>query len=61
VGLPGLGETAAQAIVLERQKGTFRSVEDLQEQCGVNKNVVEILKSHGCLKDMPDSKQVSLF
>ncbi len=61
IGLPGLGETAADAIVEERKKGPFGSVEDLQDQCGVNKNVVEILKTHGCLKDVPDSKQVSLF
>lgn len=61
VGLPGLGETAAEAIVVERKKGPFGSVEDLQDQCGVNKNVVEILKGHGCLKEIPDSKQVSLF
>ncbi|HUO56604.1 MAG TPA: PolC-type DNA polymerase III [bacterium] len=61
ISLPGLGETAADSIVEERKKGPFGSVEDLQDQCGVNKNVVEILKSHGCLKDIPDSKQVSLF
>jgi DNA polymerase III subunit alpha, Gram-positive type len=61
IGLPGLGETAAEAIVEERKKGSFSSIEDLVERCGVNKNVIEILKSHGCLKDIPDSKQVSLF
>ncbi len=59
--LPGLGETAAEAIVEERKKGAFNSVEDLQQQCSVNKNVVEILKTHGCLKNIPDTKQVLLF
>ncbi len=59
--LPGLGETAAEAIVAEREKGVFSSVEELQQQCGVNKNVVEILKTHGCLKGVPDTKQVLLF
>jgi DNA polymerase III subunit alpha, Gram-positive type len=61
IGLPGLGETAAESIVEERQKGPFVSVEDLVERCGVNKNVVEILKGHGCLKSMPDSNQGTLF
>ncbi len=61
VALPGLGETAADSIVEERKKGPFGSIEDLVERCGVNKNVVEILKTHGCLKDLPESKQVSLF
>ncbi len=61
IGLAGLGETAAEAIVEERQKGPFSSVEDLVERCGVNKNVVEILRAHGGLKNMPDSNQVTLF
>ncbi len=61
IGLPGLGETAAAAIKEERKKGAYTSIEDIVERCGVNKNVVEILKEHGCLKDLPDSKQVSLF
>jgi DNA polymerase-3 subunit alpha (Gram-positive type) len=61
IGLPGLGETAAAAIKEDRKKGPYTSIEDIEERCGVNKNVVVILKDHGCLKDMPDSKQVSLF
>jgi DNA polymerase III subunit alpha, Gram-positive type len=60
-GLPGLGETAADAIVDERAKGEFVTVEDLVDRCGVNKNVVEILKDHGCLKSLPDSNQAALF
>jgi DNA polymerase-3 subunit alpha (Gram-positive type) len=61
IGLPGLGETAADAIQEERAKGPFATVEDLVERCGVNKNVVEILKDHGCLKSLPDSNQATLF
>jgi DNA polymerase-3 subunit alpha (Gram-positive type) len=61
IGLPGLGETAAESIIEERDKGPFTCVEDLVDRCGINKNVVEILKGHGCLGDMPDSQQVSLF
>ena len=61
ISLPGLGETAAESILEERAKMPFTSVEEIQERCGVNKNVLEILKGYGCLKDMPDSKQVSLF
>ncbi len=61
IGLPGLGETAAESIVEERAKGEFTSIEDLVERCGINKNVIEILKGHGCLGEMPDSQQVSLF
>jgi len=61
VGLPGLGEAAAEAVVAERSKGPFTTIEDLVERCAINKTVVEILKTHGCLGNLPDSKQVSLF
>ncbi len=61
ISLPGLGEKAAAAVEIERKKSRFTTVEDLVERCGVNKNVIEILKDHGCLKNLPDSKQVSLF
>jgi DNA polymerase III subunit alpha, Gram-positive type len=61
IGLPGLGETAAAAMKEDRKKGSFTSIEDIVERCGINKNVVEILKDHGCLKGLPDSKQGSLF
>jgi DNA polymerase-3 subunit alpha (Gram-positive type) len=61
IGLPGLGETAADSIREERTKGEFSTIEDLVERCGVNKNVVEILKGHGCLKAMPESNQATLF
>jgi DNA polymerase-3 subunit alpha (Gram-positive type) len=61
IGLPGLGETAADSIQEERAKGEFSTIEDLVERCGVNKNVVEILKGHGCLKAMPESNQATLF
>ena len=61
IALPGLGSTAAEAIALERVKEPFSSIEDLVTRCGINKNVVEILKSHGCVPDLPESNQVTLF
>ncbi len=61
ISLAGLGETAADFIREERVKGEFVTVEDLVDRCGVNKNVIEILKEHGCLKAVPDSNQATLF
>jgi DNA polymerase III subunit alpha, Gram-positive type len=61
ISLAGLGETAADFIQEERIKGEFVTVEDLVDRCGVNKNVIEILKEHGCLKAVPDSNQATLF
>ncbi len=61
ISLPGLGETAAESLRAEVQKGPFSSVEDLADRCGVNKNVVEVLRSQGCLGNLPDSDQGALF
>jgi DNA polymerase-3 subunit alpha (Gram-positive type) len=61
IALPGLGGTAAEAIARERVKEPFSTVEDLVDRCGVNKNVIGILRGQGCLGDMPDSNQGTLF
>jgi len=61
IALTGLGGAAAEAIRAERERGPFSSIEDLVDRAGINKNVVEILKSHGCLKGMPESEQISLI
>lgn len=59
--LPGLGTKAAIAIVKERQKEPFRTIEDLRIKTGVNKAVIEVLKDVGCLDDIPERSQVSFF
>ncbi len=61
ISLAGLGETVALSIKEDRVKEPYTSIEDIVQRCRVNKNVIEILKDHGCLKGLPDSKQVSLF
>ncbi|NSW92325.1 MAG: PolC-type DNA polymerase III [Firmicutes bacterium] len=59
--LPGLGVTAAQNIVEARKEGRFTSVEDLRIRGKASKTVIDILKEHGCLKNLPESSQISLF
>ena len=59
--LQGVGETAARKIVEERSKGKFLSIEDLVYKTRVSKTVVEALKNHGCLDNMYESNQLSLF
>lgn len=59
--LQGLGLNAAISIIKERSKNPFISIEDLQERTKISKTVVEIMKNHGCLDDLPDSNQISLF
>ena len=59
--LDGIGIQAAKLIVQERSKGEFLSVEDLRNRTRVSKTVIDILKQHNCLKDLPETNQLSLF
>ena len=59
--LEGVGENAAKSIVLLRVQGEFISKEDLRIRCKVSKTVIEALDNHGCLKDLPETNQLSFF
>lgn len=59
--LQGVGETAARKIVEERVLGEFISIDELKRRAKATKTVIEALDTHGCLKDMPENNQLSLF
>lgn len=59
--LQGVGSSAAHSIVAARQESAFISIDELRERTKVSKTVIEIMKNHGCLKDLPESNQLSLF
>lgn len=59
--VPGLGTNAAVSIVEARENGEFLSKEDLQQRSKVSKTIIEYLDSQGCLGDLPDKNQLSLF
>ena len=59
--LDGLGENVAEAIVKARTGGAFISIEDLRERGKVNTSAIEKLKELGCLDNLPESNQLSLF
>ena len=58
--LPGVGEGAAKAFSAARAGGPFISQDDMLRR-KVPKPVIEMLKQAGCLGDMPESSQVTLF
>jgi len=58
--LGGLGEAAAQSIV-EARENPFISIEDLKNRAKVSSSVLELLREHGCLKDLAETNQVTLF
>ncbi|MBE5769362.1 MAG: PolC-type DNA polymerase III [Clostridiales bacterium] len=57
----GLGESAAVAIVWEREKGPFLSVEDLKDRTRISNSVVEMLRTSGSLEGLSETSQVSMF
>ncbi len=59
--LDGLGDNVAEAIVKARQGGSFISMEDLRNRGKVNTSAMEKLKALGCLDNMSESNQLSLF
>ncbi len=60
-GLDGLGENVAKAIVEERTKGPFLSIEDLQERAKINSTTIERMRAFGVFEGMSESNQLSLF
>ncbi len=59
--LEGVGENAAKKIHEEREIAPFISIEDLISRGKATRPVIEALKNHGCLDNMPQSNQISLF
>ena len=59
--IEGLGDTVAKAIVAEREKQPFLSIEDVQKRGKVSKTLIDKMVSMGILEDLPDSNQLSLF
>ena len=57
----GLGETVANNIAIEREKGKFISIEDLQNRGKVSQTLIDKLRLMGVLEGMPESSQLSLF
>lgn len=61
ISLDGIGNSAAQNIVDARQEGEFTSIENLKDRSSASKTVIEALEEHGCLDNLPETDQLSLF
>lgn len=59
--LKGLGISAANALAEAGKKGPYLSVDDLGARAGVGKGVLDLLREHGSLQDLPESSQISFF
>ena len=59
--IDGLGDVVARAIVEERKKRPFLSIEDLQKRAKISSTLLEKMRSMGILDNMDESSQMSLF
>ena len=59
--LQGLSENAAKSIVEARVQGEFISKEDLRIRTKIGKSIIETMSNHGCLNQLPETNQLSLF
>ena len=59
--IDGLGDTAANNIVEEREKRPFLSIEEFQHRAKISASLLEKMKSMGIFEGMNESNQLSLF
>ena len=59
--LDGLGDSVAKAICKAREQAPFISQEDLKTRGKCPSSAMEKLKALGCLDNMSESNQLSLF
>ena len=59
--IDGLGDTVANKIVEEKEKGPFLSIEDLQRRGKISATLIEKMRMMGILDGMDESSQLSLF
>ncbi len=63
LAIDGVGESAAKAIAdaVERNPDGFIASDDLANEPGVGKSVVDALRAAGALGDLPETTQITLF
>lgn len=59
--IEGLGDKAADAVVLAARDGKFLSKDDFRMRTKVSKTVIDLMDDLGLFGDMPESNQISLF
>ena len=59
--IEGLGDTVANNIVEEREKGPFISIEEFQIRCKVSGTLIDKMRLMGIFGDMPETSQLRLF
>ncbi|MDE6671144.1 MAG: PolC-type DNA polymerase III [Ruminococcus sp.] len=61
VAMNGVGDTAAYDIYNAVQNCDFISIEEFQQESGVSKTTIDMLRTTGAFGDLPESAQLTLF
>ncbi|MDU5082790.1 DNA polymerase III subunit alpha [uncultured Tissierella sp.] len=59
--IPGMGTVAAEGIYNAAQEEPFSSIEDLRKRAKIGNAAIDSLKKFDCLKELPESDQISFF
>ena len=59
--LKGLGSAAAQALERAGKQGKYLSIEEVGSRSGASKAVIELLREHGSIADLPETSQMTFF
>ena len=59
--IEGLGDKAADAVVLAARDGQFLSKDDFRQRTKVSKSVIDFMDDLHIFGDIPESNQISLF
>ena len=59
--IEGLGDKAADAVVLAARDGKFLSKDDLRNRTKIRKTLIDLMDELNLLGDIPDSNQISIF
>ena len=59
--IEGLGDKAADAVVLAARNGKFLSKDDFRDRTKVSKTIIDFMADLGGFGDLPESNQFSLF
>lgn len=59
--IAGMGNVAAEGIYKAAQEEPFSSIEDLRKRAKIGNAAIESLKKFDCLKELPESDQISFF
>ncbi len=59
--IPAVSPAVAGQIAAARQAGPFKTQDELERRAGLGPAIMENLREAGCLADLPQSSQISLF